>query len=277
VVLAALVVVCAVGNTAPKAYTSSSSAHSGSAQHAGSSAHAGSAQHGALSDSGPHPIVALGDSVPSGAACGCTPYPQLSGSGLTALGVRDVSVDNHAVGGYTTEDVVEQLTDDTEVISDLKRSDLTEVEIGANDIGHSVKCGTSAPCYAPMIPEVENNLRTIVQRVHQLTAGHSSLVVLLDYWNVWLGGRYAQAKGQAYVAAAAAVTNDVSNAIKTVAEQTGSAYVDLRAAFKGPDYTEDETAFLASDGDHPNAAGHRLIASAVEQVVQAQLHLTSPP
>jgi len=262
VALVAAVAVCAIGNTAPKAYTA---------------VHAAAAQRNALSGSGPHPIVALGDSVPSGAACGCTPYPQLSGSGLAALGVRGISVDNLAVGGYTTEDVVEQLTDDTQAINALKRSDLTEVEIGANDIGPSDACGTDADCYAPQVPQVEQNLRVIVQRVHQLTAGHKSLVVLLDYWNVWLGGRYAQARGQAYVAMADAVTNDVSNVIKAVAEQTGAAYVDLRAAFKGPDYTDDETALLADDGDHPNAAGHRLIASAVEHVVQAQLHLASRP
>jgi lysophospholipase L1-like esterase len=258
VALTAVAAVCAIGNTAPRAYTS---------------VHVASAQHTALSGRGPHPIVALGDSVPSGAACGCTPYPQLSGSGLAALGVRGVSVDNLAVGGYTTEDVLEQLTTDAQAISALKRSDLTEVEIGANDISPSAGCGSEADCYAPQVPQVEQNVRAIVQRVHQLTTGHKSLVVLLDYWNVWLGGRYAQAKGQAYVDLAAAVTNDVSNVIKTVAEQTGSAYVDLRAAFKGPDYTDDETALLADDGDHPNAAGHRLIASTVEHVVQAQLHL----
>jgi lysophospholipase L1-like esterase len=57
------------------------------------------------------------------------------------------------------------------------------------------------------------------------------------------------------------------------AAQTGSAYVDLRAAFKGPDYHEDETQYLASDGDHPNAAGHQKIAVAVDQVVRTELHL----
>src|SRR2546423_14893799 len=85
VLLAALVAVCTIGNTTPRATTSSS-------------AQPAATRHTALSDSGPHPIVALGDSVPSGAACGCTPYPPLSGSALTPVGVRHVSVDNLAVG-----------------------------------------------------------------------------------------------------------------------------------------------------------------------------------
>ena len=84
-------------------------------------------------------------------------------------------------------------------------------------------------CYTAAISGVEQNLRTIMQLVHELTAGHLSLVVLPDYWSVWLGGQHAQAQGQMYVDAAT-VTDDVNTAIKTVAAETGSAYVDLRAA-----------------------------------------------
>jgi acyl-CoA thioesterase I len=51
--------------------------------------------------------------------------------------------------------------------------------------------------------------------------------------------------------------------------------MSTRAAFKGPDYSYDETHYLASDGDRPNAAGHQQIASALEQVIQAELHI--PP
>ena len=108
-------------------------------------------------------------------------------------------------------------------------------------------------------------------RVHELTAGHPVDVVLLDYWSVWLGGSYAAAKGQAYVDAAAAVTHEVDTAIASTAADTGSGYVDLRAAFKGPDYAYDETHYLAPDGDHPNAAGHRQIATAAEGVIAARL------
>ena len=89
-------------------------------------------------------------------------------------------------------------------------------------------------------PTIQTNLDAIVARVHGLTSGHKVLVVLLDYWSVWLGGQYPAAKqGAAYVAAAAEVTDDVNTVIKTTAGKTGSAYVDLRAAFKGPDYAYD--------------------------------------
>lgn len=221
-------------------------------------------------------VVALGDSVPAGSACGCTPYPQLSATDMSVPGLREVSAHNLAVPGYTTADVVGQLSHNQGVIDDVKQSDAVELQVGANDIGYSTKCGTTVDCYAPAIPGLEQNLRAIVQRVDELTAGRATLVVLLDYWSVWLGGQYAQAQGQAYVDAAAKVTDEVDTAIMTVAGQMRSAYVDLRAAFKGPDYSYDETHYLAADGDHPNAAGHQKIASALEHVIRADPHLPPP-
>ena len=62
-----------------------------------------------------------------------------------------------------------------------------------SDVAYSTRCGTSVQCYTAAISGVEQNLRTIMQRVHELTAGHLSLVVLPDYWSVWLGGQHAQA------------------------------------------------------------------------------------
>ena len=67
------------------------------------------------------------------------------------------------------------------------------------------------------------------------------------------------------------MTDRVDAIIKATASESGSHYVDLRAAFKGPDYAYDETHFLSSDGDHPNASGHEQIAKAVETVVNDAL------
>ena len=215
-------------------------------------------------------LVALGDSVPAGDNCDCNPYPPLSGQ-LLSTDARAVATTNDAFGGAKTDDVLKQLEGGS-VADRVGAADIVEVEVGANDVLHTVRCGNDVTCYTPEVAPMEDRLRQIVTRIQQLTNGHRTQIVLLDYWSVWLGGAYAQEKGDAYVSAAAGVTDLVNTAIRSTAQDTGSAYVDLRAAFKGPDYAYDETHFLSDDGDHPNAAGHEQIAKAVDQVVAPLLH-----
>src|SRR5262249_45073599 len=218
--------------------------------------------------------VALGDSVPRGTNCDCRPYPPLTGDGLTASSGQTVTNTNDSVAGYTTSNVLQQLKSDSNVVDHVRTADAVEIEVGANDVPYTPdSCGTAVDCYAPKIPTIEKNLAAIVSRVHDLTSGHKILVVLLDYWSVWLGGEYAAAQGDAYVTAAENVTDQVNDVIKSTAAKSGSAYVDLRAAFKGADYAYDETHYLSSDGDHPNAAGHQQIAKATEAVIEQALHI----
>jgi lysophospholipase L1-like esterase len=219
-------------------------------------------------------IVALGDSVPRGTNCDCRPYPPLTADGLAASSGETVTAANDSVAGYTTSNLLHQVESDDSTIEHIRSAHVIEIEVGANDVEYSRSCGTNVECYAPRVPTIEKNLVAIVRRVHDLTAGgHKVLVVLLDYWSVWLGGKYATGKGEAYVAAAEEMTDRVNRVIKSTADESGSAYVDLRAAFKGPDYAYDETRYLSNDGDHPNAAGHQQIAKAAEAVIEKSLHV----
>ena len=210
--------------------------------------------------------------MPRGTNCDCEPYPPLTATAFATRTEHAVEATNDSVAGATTSSVLKQLAN-RDVIRHLRATRAVEIEIGANDVAYSQSCGNKTACYAPRVPTVEKNLAAIVGRVHKLTSRHHALIVLLDYWSVWLGGKYAAAKGNAYVAAAEQMTDEVNTVIKSTAVATGSAYVDVRAAFKGPDYSYDETHYLSSDGDHPNAAGHKRIATATEAVVENALHL----
>ena len=216
----------------------------------------------------------MGDSVPSGYNCNCTPYPQLSASGLAAKTGQTVTATNDAVEGYTTTNVLQQLNSDSTVIDQVRKTDAVEINIGANDVPYNKNsCGTSVDCYAPLVAPMQKNLAAIVGRVHDLTSGHKVLVVLLDYWSIWLAGSYARKQGHDYVSVSRQMTAQVDDAIKTTASQSGSAYVSERSAFKGPSFGYIESHYLATDGEHPNAAGHQAIATATEGVIQDTLHI----
>ena len=162
---------------------------------------------------------------------------------------------NAAVAGFTTASVLNQLQSDSTVVDQVRKADAVEINIGANDVPYKNSCGTKVDCYAPLVPPMQKNLAAIVSSVHDLTSGHKVLVVLLDYWSIWLGGTYARSKGHEYVSAARQMTAHVDAAIKTTASQSGTAYVSERRAFKGPSFGYIETHYLTSDGDHPNATG----------------------
>ena len=118
----------------------------------------------ACSGSRTSPLVALGDSVPRGTDCDCRPYPLLSANDLAAATNRSVSATNDAVAGATSATVLGQLSSDGAVIDHVRTADAVEIEVGANDVGHTKSCGTAVDCYAPRLPSLERNLTAIVSR-----------------------------------------------------------------------------------------------------------------
>ena len=127
-------------------------------------------------------------------------------------------------------------------------------------------------CYATELPAIETNLDAIVAASASSRPATRRSSCLLDYWSVWLGGQYAAAQGEAYVDAAAAGDRRREHRHQVDRGKTGSAYVDLRAAFKGPDYAYDETIPLDRRRP-PERAGHQQIARAAQAVIESILHI----
>lgn len=211
-------------------------------------------------------LTALGDSVPHGTACKCIPFPRLTAADISHVTRHSVKQMNDSVPGYTSEDVMDQLENNRAVMFHVAVSQAVLVEVGANDVAHSATCKNDVACYDRRLPRLQHNLSAIANRIDRLTGGKVTLV-MLDYWNVWLGGKYAAQHGQAYVAASHQVTASVSDLIRRVAQAHGGYWIDLRAAFRGPSYSYDETHLLAPDGDHPNAAGHVRIEQAIAKTL----------
>jgi lysophospholipase L1-like esterase len=216
---------------------------------------------------GPLTVVGLGDSVPAGSDCGCTSYVTLVARELAAQSSRKASVDNLARGGLTTTGLLEQLQTPS-VRSAISDADLVIVTIGANDFDQSdltaADCqpATQLSCYTDTLAALRQKLTTVLSEVRSLQPSDGQIVVT-GYWNDFLDGRVGEDQGPTYVAASNALTL-ASNAVTAdVSADEYVHYVDIYTPFKGRDGSQDCTWLLAPDGDHPNAAGHQVIAKAI--------------
>lgn len=215
-------------------------------------------------------VLALGDSVPSGHACACRPFPETYGSLLsTSTGAR-VRVDNRAVGGLGTSGLLSQLRSG-DMRAAVQASDVILVTIGANDFGDhhdqvvDGACGTgNTDCVSDELESMRSHLATALARIDVLRQGRPTTVLVTGYWNVFQDGDVARrAYGETGVQASLELTRRANAAIQTVATAAGARYVDLYRPFE--ESGRDVTALMAADGDHPDAAGHALIAQTLLQ------------
>ena len=109
-----------------------------------------------------------------------------------------------------------------------------------------------------------HTLDDILARIHQLRNACSTAVMITDYWNVFEDGDVADADySELGRAGSDRLTRAVNTVIATSARDSGATFVDLYEPFKSATGKGDPTPLLADDGDHPNPAGHRVIARAL--------------
>src|SRR6478736_4253414 len=212
-----------------------------------------------------HVVLALGDSVPSGHACGCSPFPETYGSLLSRRTGARVTVDNRAVSGLQTADVIDQLRD-PDVASAVRRADVFLVTIGANDFGDhhdqvvGGACGAGdTDCVSDELDSMGAHLASVLARIRALRDGRPTSVLVTGYWNVFEDGDVARrAYGTSGLQASLRLTQRANAVIESVSAAAGARYVDLYGPFEQSG--RDVTALMAADGDHPDAAGHLLIA-----------------
>jgi lysophospholipase L1-like esterase len=210
-------------------------------------------------------VVGLGNSVPSGSACSCVNFVSAYAQMVAAGTGSKATVDNDAVSGSTSADVVNLLTKPA-VQAHVRAATTVLIMTGANDFNDAfdaVSLGApAAPTYSPVAEDVQDNVTAVVQKI--LALNPRTHVVVLDYWAAMEDGAVAVRDYDApAMAASVASTSYVNDALAVAAKATGALYLSTYTAFKGPAGTNDPTSLLASDGDHPNAAGHQLIARTI--------------
>jgi lysophospholipase L1-like esterase len=234
------------------------------------STHGGS---GAPASSGPDPawhVVALGDSVTSGTGCGCIPFPQMYGKDIADVRGRPTTVINLGKDGLNSAELLGQLDErGSSTATAVAAADIDLVTIGANDFTpshHAVSQGQclgdgNADCVQDELDQMRHNVSAILVRIRTLRAHRPTAVLITGYWNVFEDGDVARSRyPEVGVKAAQALTRYVNAALQQAARHSDATYVDLYKPFNGPEARGNTTNLLAADGDHPNEAGHALIA-----------------
>jgi lysophospholipase L1-like esterase len=209
-------------------------------------------------------VVGIGDSVTSGFNCSCKSFVELYANGLATQRQRATSWVNLGVPGITSSQLLQSLTQPGADRDQVAHADILLVTIGANDLealesGQPADC--PATCYTPLVDAVGHNVELIVKAARAAQPAHPPTVLVTDYWNVFQDGDVGTAEhGTAFQSWSDTLTRAQSTQICQAARQSGATCVSLYAPFKG-NGSINPTSLLTADGDHPNAAGHQLIAS----------------
>ena len=215
--------------------------------------------------------MALGDSVPYGLNCDGDNYVTLVAQGVANQFGKDVSIDNLAVPGETSAECVADVAQTAAVISSLKQAHLVIIQIGANDF--NAKLITDDACYpaenngcwSSDLTAMSDNLVAIIDSCRSLVPNIP--ILLVGYWNIVADGVVGRSKGDNYPRNSDSLTKVVNAELALIAAEKDAAFVDTYVPMKGADGSTDITGLLASDGDHPNAAGHTIIAKACLQAL----------
>ncbi len=218
-------------------------------------------------------VVGLGDSVPAGDQCDCTSYVSLVAEQQAALLKTSAVVSNLAEGGLSTAGLNTQL-EDSSVRQQVANADVVIITIGANDfdtdsVADSSCSGPDLSCFQSVLGQQAAQLGSVYKTVSGLVGTGSTKVLVTGYWNVFLDGDVAAAQGNDYIRNSVSLTVAENALIASTAQAQGATYVDIFTPFKGQSGANDDTNLLADDGDHPNAAGHRTIAKALESTLTA--------
>jgi lysophospholipase L1-like esterase len=213
-------------------------------------------------------VVGVGDSVAAGSHCDCKNYVDVFAADLASeRDLRTSAINLAASSGGTSPRLLQNLSQPGAFRDQVAAADVLLVTVGANDLYSLVPTwqagGCGINCYLALVQSVGDNVGRIVASARMARPGHVMTILVTTYWNVFEDGDVGAAlKGGPFEVWSDVLTRAENVQICDGARRAGAICVDLYRPFNG-DGSKNPTSLLAADGDHPNSAGHQLIASAL--------------
>jgi len=220
---------------------------------------------GAMMATGLPVVVGIGDSVTAATGCGCPGFVEPYAADLPTSAGGPAAGVNLGANGLTAAGLRTLVTTPTPTADGVAEADFLLVTIGANDLLPLLprwrESGCPAACYLPSVDAVGADISDILTAAKALRSKQPTQMLVTTYWNVFADGDVAKAtENAAYLQWSDELTRALNARICAAAHGAGAICVDLYAPFKG-NGSQNPTKLLAGDGDHPNAAGYRVISS----------------
>lgn len=220
--------------------------------------------------------VALGDSLAAGylnSGERGDGYPVYIAEGIEEETAYQVNLTNLGVGGYTTEDILDQLQQ-VDIQQELAEADFITIDIGANDI--LGKTGTDFDLSDPAelqriiqavteaISSVETNVTEIMSQIEELNP-HAP-IFFMGYYNA-----LPYLDGQETIQFMMTILN---NTLQEASESYGATFIPTFNAFAGK-----HEIYLPNPNDiHPTKEGYEVIATLfLEEILPILPPISSTP
>lgn len=216
--------------------------------------------------------VAMGDSVAAGLGASqpaATGYAALVRDALDDRYGNDVRLENLAVAGHSTDDVIEQEIPQARGILASEEVTLITLTLAGNDLyaelTHPDCVDDPASPACPLkeaLDGIEANLDTILSDL-RAAAGPDMPVIVTTYPN------FFSIPGHPLEQRAGYALRRLNEVIRASAGRHGALVAELETAFDG--WADELTHVMETPmNPHPNDAGHRLIAEAVMEALELE-------
>ena len=234
--------------------------------------------HGVRAPSDAWDLVALGDSVPTGAgdAGPQRSFPELLAKRIAKDTGRTVNVTNLAVGGGSGDlrAAIEQNEDYRKAIAG---AEIVTLSIGGNDLFQAEQVWLSGTCqgggcFEKALAGFDENRQAILAKVVELRKPGEAMLRVTNIYNPLIGNKVAQQElGSRYEELSGLTTknaNKLNSLICDSATREGMLCADISTVFNGSSGRDDPhvKGLISEDGVHPSVKGHSAIAATIAEL-----------